>query len=100
MADWVYEIKSDIPWADVTEEPDTDEATTAGQQEQAAGNHTVSGPIEVDANTRRYTLTFDNEEAWNSWCDKIKAIGNPNKSGFTSSSVQHSIPEEWLNRPY
>lgn len=100
MPDWVYRIKSDIPWTDVTEEPEIDDATTVGQEEQAAGNHTVSGPVKIDEYTREYTLTFETEEAWDSWCNKIKALGVlPHKSGFTSEPV-HPDDFVWHNRPY
>ena len=99
MAIWTYRIVSSIPWSDVTEEPDTDEATNVGQEEQAAGNHTVSGPVEIDEYTREYSLTFETEEAWNAWCEKIKTLGNPHKPGFTGIIVdQAAFP--WSNRPY
>ena len=100
MADWVYRITSDIPWADVTEEPDIDDATALGQDEQSAGNHTVSGPVEIDEYTREYTLTFETEEAWDSWCNKIKELDvDPHKDGFSSQPVD---PDDfiWANRPY
>tara|TARA_Y100000004_G_scaffold196985_1_gene269113 strand:+ start:5594 stop:5905 length:312 start_codon:yes stop_codon:yes gene_type:complete len=61
---FTYGFKSDVPWADLTTEPDTDSAISIGQQLLAEGNHTVSEPTIVDDFTREWTLTFPDSDAW------------------------------------
>ncbi len=84
--EFTYRITSDIPWADVVEQPDKSEVSTAGQNLIASGNHVVSDPVDVDANTREWTLTFPSYAAW----EEYKAViidGNNSQTTNTGFTV-------------
>lgn len=65
--EFTYRITSDIPWADITENPDDDSNRVAGENLVAGGNHTVSEPVIIDDYTREWTLTFADLSAWETY---------------------------------
>ena len=91
--EFTYRITSDIPWVDVVEQPDKNEVRAAGQNLVASGNHAVSDPIDIDANTKEWTLTFSSYSAWEEYksiiIDGTSDVMNP---GFTVQVIATPTP--------
>ena len=94
MPTFTYRIQSPIVWSSVVEDADRDEVRSAGENLVAQGNHTVSGPADIDEYTREWVLTFPDMAAWNTYKASIITSNNGDtlKPGY--SVIVVSTPDD------
>ena len=99
MPSYTYRITSDIPWTDVVDTPDTSAAAQKGRELRDAGYFTEREFVQIDANTREYTLDFlatettTAEESYQYWRQQIidnMGEGARIDTGFTSAGWSYT----------